>query len=169
MDGNVRVKSCFSQKPLLRRWKIKNYRCWYGINNGNGYGCGGWTWTNDLRVSLARLCLACPSKTQSPCSLGAFRSSPCFLTSASRLYPPPAAAYRFAPTSVARRVITLEEKKSRSIDLLLCGCGGWTWTNDLRVMSPTSYQLLHSAVFYLRPLSKCFTIILLLLCFVKGF
>ena len=26
------------------------------------------------------------------------------------------------------------------------GCGGWTWTNDLRVMSPTSYQLLHPAI-----------------------
>jgi len=27
MDGNVREKPRFSQKPLLRRWKIKNYRC----------------------------------------------------------------------------------------------------------------------------------------------
>ena len=26
------------------------------------------------------------------------------------------------------------------------GCGSWTWTNDLRVMSPTSYQLLHPAI-----------------------
>ena len=40
-----------------------------------------------------------------------------------------------------------ERKKSRSLDLLLHGCGGWTWTNDLRVMSPTSYRLLHSAIF----------------------
>ena len=40
-----------------------------------------------------------------------------------------------------------ERKKSRSLDLLLYGCGGWTWTNDLRVMSPTSYRLLHSAIF----------------------
>ena len=27
------------------------------------------------------------------------------------------------------------------------GCGGRTWTNDLRVMSPTSYQLLYSAIY----------------------
>ena len=38
MAGNVQEKPCFSQKPLLRRWKIKNYRCWYGINNGNWFG-----------------------------------------------------------------------------------------------------------------------------------
>ena len=28
-----------------------------------------------------------------------------------------------------------------------CGCGGRIWTNDLRVMSPTSYQLLYPAIF----------------------
>ena len=28
----------------------------------------------------------------------------------------------------------------------VCGCGGRIWTYDLRVMSPTSYQLLHSAI-----------------------
>ena len=28
------------------------------------------------------------------------------------------------------------------------GCGGRTWTSDLRVMSPTSYQLLHPAISY---------------------
>ena len=27
------------------------------------HGCGGWTWTNDLRVFLTRLRLACPSET----------------------------------------------------------------------------------------------------------
>ncbi len=27
------------------------------------------------------------------------------------------------------------------------GCGGRTWTYDLRVMSPTSYQLLHPATY----------------------
>ena len=31
---------------------------------------------------------------------------------------------------------------------LYVGCGGRTWTSDLRVMSPTSYQLLHSAISY---------------------
>ena len=30
---------------------------------------------------------------------------------------------------------------------LACGCGGRIWTNDLRVMSPTSYQLLYPAIF----------------------
>ena len=30
-----------------------------------------------------------------------------------------------------------------------CGCGDRTWTCDLRVMSPTSYQLLHPAMLYL--------------------
>ena len=29
------------------------------------------------------------------------------------------------------------------------GCGGRTWTSDLRVMSPTSYQLLYSAIYSL--------------------
>ena len=28
----------------------------------------------------------------------------------------------------------------------ICGCGDRTWTCDLRVMSPTSYQLLHPAI-----------------------
>ena len=28
------------------------------------------------------------------------------------------------------------------------GCGDRTWTYDLRVMSPTSYQLLYSAIFF---------------------
>ena len=32
---------------------------------------------------------------------------------------------------------------SKSVRIV--GCGGRTWTNDLRVMSPTSYQLLHPA------------------------
>ena len=31
--------------------------------------------------------------------------------------------------------------------LLLTSCGGLTRTDDLWVMSPTSYQLLHSAMF----------------------
>ena len=32
------------------------------------------------------------------------------------------------------------------------GCGGRTRTYDLRVMSPTSFQLLYSAIFTLHPL-----------------
>ena len=30
--------------------------------------------------------------------------------------------------------------------VIFCGCGDRTWTCDLRVMSPTSYQLLHPAI-----------------------
>ena len=33
------------------------------------------------------------------------------------------------------------------------GCGGRIRTNDLRVMSPTSYQLLYPAIFICAPLS----------------
>ena len=33
-----------------------------------------------------------------------------------------------------------------SHDIKFTGCGGRTWTSDLRVMSPTSCQLLHSAI-----------------------
>ena len=35
------------------------------------------------------------------------------------------------------------------------GCGGRTRTYDLRVMSPTSYQLLYSAIFGSHSLSAC--------------
>ncbi len=38
------------------------------------------------------------------------------------------------------------------------GCGGRTRTYDLRVMSPTSYHLLHSAIFK-HPQSECLIII----------
>ena len=43
------------------------------------------------------------------------------------------------------------------------GCGGWTRTSDLRVMSPTSCQLLHPAMFYYSILTlirfvNCFSI-----------
>ena len=39
-----------------------------------------------------------------------------------------------------------------------CGCGDKTRTCDLRVMSPTSYQLLYPAIFVLLTF-ECFTII----------
>ncbi len=38
-------------------------------------------------------------------------------------------------------------KKDKSCDLSFFSSGGWTRTNDLRVMSPTSYQLLYPAMF----------------------
>ena len=41
----------------------------------------------------------------------------------------------------------LEIKKAEVILLLSPSCGGLTRTDDLWVMSPTSYQLLHSAMF----------------------
>ena len=42
------------------------------------------------------------------------------------------------------------KKPQLMLRLFHCGCGGRIRTSDLRVMSPTSYQLLHSA-------STCFT------------
>ena len=38
-------------------------------------------------------------------------------------------------------------KKGQILRLVLFSSGGWTRTNDLRVMSPTSYQLLYPAMF----------------------
>ena len=38
-----------------------------------------------------------------------------------------------------------------SHDIKFTGCGGRTWTSDLRVMSPTSCQLLHSAMLNMVP------------------
>ena len=42
--------SVFRQKTPTEQRKIKNYRCWYCISNGNRFGCGRGTWTPDLRV-----------------------------------------------------------------------------------------------------------------------
>ena len=39
-----------------------------------------------------------------------------------------------------------ETKKNRDCDSFFLSCGGLTRTDDLWVMSPTSYQLLHSAI-----------------------
>ena len=49
--------------------------------------------------------------------------------------------------------VTLSLPRIRSADwatsaLLTFGCGKRTWTSDLRVMSPTSYRLLHPAINY---------------------
>gem|GEM_PF-6618610 len=38
-------------------------------------------------------------------------------------------------------------KGSKSLMIIQYGCGGQTRTDDLRVMSPTSYQLLYPATF----------------------
>lgn len=38
---NVPKISDFTQNAPISQQKIKNYRCWYGINNGNGYGASG--------------------------------------------------------------------------------------------------------------------------------
>ena len=40
-----------------------------------------------------------------------------------------------------------QHKKGQILRLVLFSSGGWTRTNDLRVMSPTSYQLLYPAIF----------------------
>ncbi len=54
----------------------------------------------------------------------------------------------------------ITEKRLTNAGLVsLCfGCGGRTRTYDLRVMSPTSYHLLHSAIFK-HPKSECLIII----------
>ncbi len=39
------------------------------------------------------------------------------------------------------------KKENQFLDSLFSSCGGLTRTDDLWVMSPTSYQLLHSAMF----------------------
>ena len=50
--------------------------------------------------------------------------------------------------SVLKKAITeTTQKKDKSCDLSFFSSGGWTRTNDLRVMSPTSYQLLYPAMF----------------------
>ena len=45
-------------------------------------------------------------------------------------------------------VVLLNQRKYNKTRLL-SGCGGRTWTCDLRVMSPTSYQLLYSAILHI--------------------
>ena len=40
-----------------------------------------------------------------------------------------------------------EAKKKPIVRPALCSSGGWTRTNDLRVMSPTRYLLLHPALY----------------------
>ncbi len=52
------------------------------------------------------------------------------------------------PMSVSRRIEpdVLKIKKLGKTKLFFSSCGDWTRTNDLRVMSPTSYQLLHPAI-----------------------
>ena len=78
--------------------------------------------------------------------------------------------YCFARSKFSKRKI----KKSsyplyiKVYENLKCGCGGRTWTNDLRVMSPTSYQLLYSAIFTLLS-SECPIIIHLYPQFVNTF
>ena len=97
------------------------------------FGCGGWTWT-------ARSCIFSAEK---------------MLRSARRLWQ--SAGLSFTTASpfelFARGLIPLGRvsyiKKKHPVRNAFFGCGGWTWTNDLRVMSPTSYQLLHPAIFNL--------------------
>ena len=73
------------------------------------------------------------------------------------LHLPQAACREFDPTSYARRTHNTEmadakhaaitKKKTPSGWMgFLFGCGGRTRTYDLRVMSPTSFQLLYSAI-----------------------
>ena len=57
--------------------------------------------------------------------------------------------YPTQPAMLVPVEITDENKKvvvTRSVTTTLSGCGGRTRTYDLRVMSPTSFQLLYSAI-----------------------
>ncbi len=44
----------------------------------------------------------------------------------------------------------MENKKATELQWLFLSSGSWTRTSDLWVMSPTSYQLLHPAMFGLQ-------------------
>ena len=61
-----------------------------------------------------------------------------------------------------RRFLQIYRKSKNPLNGLFkgfrIGCGGRTRTYDLRVMSPTSYHLLHSAIFK-RPQQECLIII----------
>ena len=48
------------------------------------------------------------------------------------------------------------KKTGQILRLVLFSSGGWTRTNDLRVMSPTSYQLLYPAMFGNTKVGICF-------------
>ena len=59
--------------------------------------------------------------------------------------------------SMLKKAITETTKKTGQIlRLVLFSSGGWTRTNDLRVMSPTSYQLLYPAMFGNTKVGICF-------------
>ncbi len=71
---------------------------------------------------------------------------------------PPAAVCGFAPTSTLVVLITLNKKNKPAIKtgfFMVAGVG--LEPHDLRVMSPTSYQLLYPAIF---TFLKCSNIIL---------
>ena len=83
------------------------------------------------------------------------------------LHLPPAACRGFDPTSYARRTHNPgnsckasyhNQKETPSGRMgFLFGCGGRTRTYDLRVMSPTSFQLLYSAIWVPQKLDYCST------------
>ena len=59
--------------------------------------------------------------------------------------------------SMLKKAITETTKRTGQIlRLVLFSSGGWTRTNDLRVMSPTSYQLLYPAMFGNTKVGICF-------------
>ena len=83
----------------------------------------------------------------------------------------PQDAFATSPTSTARRAHNLYaicynhllgsiKKSPTDVSDFFYGCGGRTWTYDLRVMSPTSYRLLY-------PATRCLLIIRHKKCFVK--
>ncbi len=62
-------------------------------------------------------------------------------------YQPPPLWYGTDHSVLKKAITETQQKKDKSCDLSFFSSGGWTRTNDLRVMSPTSYQLLYPAMF----------------------
>ena len=62
------------------------------------------------------------------------------------------------PSVATVNILTAQKENHPNWVVSFCGCGGKTRTCDLRVMSPTSYQLLYPAIFSYA-LTKCYIII----------
>ena len=110
------------------------------------YGCGDRTWTCDLRVT---------SHKASPClPLRNIVAYACLERIAMLLISSPQRhaliCHRQRRTVSPQRapliVLITRQKKNCHKRQFLNGCGDRTWTCDLRVMSPTSYQLLYPAI-----------------------
>ena len=64
-----------------------------------------------------------------------------------RYQPPTLSLVRNSSPVLKKAITETQHKTGQILRLVLFSSGGWTRTNDLRVMSPTSYQLLYPAMF----------------------